>query len=118
VAWTRQRYVVGGVIAVGVLLLISEHGNQPLSGWDPGTSGNSSTSVPSVPSGAGPCTVTVTADSPVRSNAGDSGPVLGTLNKGTEVLAERTVINGYRQLGLSIWVADDSVRPSPGTDCG
>jgi hypothetical protein len=44
--------------------------------------------------------------------------VLGTLNKGTEVLAERTVINGYRQLGLSIWVADDSVRPSPGTDCG
>ncbi|MGH3846275.1 MAG: hypothetical protein ACRDS0_33380, partial [Pseudonocardiaceae bacterium] len=59
-AFTKQRWVIGGAIAVGVLLLISEHGNQPLGG-DTGTSTSTSTSTTET-NAARPCTVTVTAD--------------------------------------------------------
>jgi hypothetical protein len=119
VAWTKQRYVVGGVIAVGVLLLISEHGNQPLSGWDPGTSGNSSTSVPSIPSGARPCTVTVTADLlNARSSPDGNAPVVETYRRGEVVSADRTTTNGFRQLAPDHWVAQEFVEPTAGSDCG
>jgi hypothetical protein len=119
VAWTKQRYVVGGVIAVGVLLLISEHGNQPISGWDTGTSGNSSTSVPSVPGGARPCTVTVTADQlNARSSPDGNAPVVDTYRRGEVVSADRTTTNGFRQLVPGRWVAQEFVEPTAGSDCG
>jgi hypothetical protein len=116
VAWTKQRYVVGGVIAVGVLLLISEHGNQPLSSWDTGTSGGSSTSVPS---GARPCTVTVTADLlNARSSPDGNAPVVETYSRGEVMSADRTTTNGFRQLAPGRWVAQEFVEPTPGSDCG
>lgn len=114
-AWTKQRYVVGGVIAVGVLLLISEHGNQPLTGWDTGISGDGSTSVTS---GVRPCTVTITADQlNARSRPDGNAPVVDTYRRGEVVSADRTTINGFRQLAPNRWVAQEFVEPTAGSDC-
>ena len=104
-ASTTTKWVIGGVAAVAVLLLISEHNNQSPSGSS-GLFGGQS------------CTVTATVDSPLRSKADSAAPLVGTLSKGAAVLAERTVSNGYRQLGPSIWAAQEDVQPTPGSDCG
>jgi hypothetical protein len=104
VASRVRNYVIGGVVLLVILLLISEHSKQ-------NTIGSSATGAGAV------CTMTVIADSPVRSDAEGNAPVVGALNRGAAVLAERTVSNGYRKLGLSIWAPQGSLRPAPGNDC-
>jgi hypothetical protein len=104
-ASTTQKFVIGGVVLVGVLLLISERSDQgPIVGTD--TSGTRS------------CTVTVTADLSMRSRAEADAPVVGTLNKGVAVLVDREVSNGYRQLGPGLWAAQEFLQPAAGSDCG
>jgi hypothetical protein len=108
VATTRQKWVVGGAVLVGVLLLISEHNSQT-------TTGSSSTGT----SASQPCMMTVTADSlNVRSSPDDDALVVETFSKGAVVSADRTISNGFRQLGPSRWAARAYLDPMPGSDCG
>lgn len=97
-ASTTQKFVIGGVVLVGVLLLISERSGQTISG-------------------AGSCTVRVTVDTPLRSQAEDNAPEVGTLKGGAQVLAERRVTNDFRQLGPSIWAAQGALDPTPAGAC-
>lgn len=104
-----QKYVIGGVVLVGILLLISEHSSQS-------TGGGSDTSAAS---GARPCTVTVTADVlNARSSPDGNAPVVDTYRKGEVVSADRTTRNGFRQLRPDRWVAQEFLQPTPGSDCG
>jgi uncharacterized protein YgiM (DUF1202 family) len=108
VATTRQKWVVGAAVVVGVLLLISEHNSQT-------TSGSSGTGT----SASRPCTMTVTADSlNVRSSPDNDASVVETYGKGAVVSADRTIRNGFRQLGPDRWAARDFLNPTPGSDCG
>lgn len=62
--------------------------------------------------------VTVTADSlNVRSRPENDASVVETFGKGAVVSADRTIRNGYRQLGPSRWAARDYLDPTPGSDC-
>lgn len=95
---TTQKFVIGGVVLVGILLLISERSSQSISG-------------------AGSCTVKVIVETPLRSEADGNAPAVGTLNRGAELLAERRVTNDYRQLGPSMWAARGALAPTPDTAC-
>jgi hypothetical protein len=105
-AFTKQRWVIGGVVAVAILLLFSEHSKQT-------TSGTSSTGA------SRSCTVTVTADVlNARSSPDGNAEVVDTYRKGEVVSADRTTQNGFRQLRPGRWVAQEFVQPTPGSDCG
>ncbi|MGH3549858.1 MAG: SH3 domain-containing protein [Pseudonocardiaceae bacterium] len=109
----RQRWFIVGAVLVGILLLISEHNkNSPGSGLiSPGGGlfGGSS---------AAPCTVTVTADSlDVRSSPDGKAPVVDHLDKGLVVSADRTTVNGFRQLGPARWAAQEFLDPTADSDC-
>lgn len=107
-ASTTQKWVVGGAVALGLLLLVSEHNSQTTSG-----SGSTGTSA------SRPCTVTVTADSlNVRSSPDNNASVVETYSKGAVVSADRTIQNDFRQLGPSRWAARAYLAPTPGSDCG
>lgn len=97
-ASTTQKFVIGGVVLVGILLLISERSSQSIGG-------------------AGSCAVRVIVDTPLRSAAEANAPVVGTLNGGAELLAERRVTNDYRQLGPSMWAARGALDPTPDNAC-
>jgi uncharacterized protein YgiM (DUF1202 family) len=93
-------------VAVGILLLISEHESRS-------TSGTSTTT------GNGPCTVTVTADVlNARSSPDGDAPVVDTYRKGEVVSANRTTRNGFRELAPDRWAAAEFLDPTPGSDCG
>jgi uncharacterized protein YgiM (DUF1202 family) len=107
VATTRQKWVAGGAVVVAVVLLFAAHDSQTTTGGS-GTGGAS-----------GPCTVTVTADVlNVRISPDNNAPVVQTYSKGEVVSADRTVRNGYRQLGPSRWAAQAYLNPMPGSHCG
>lgn len=100
----KQKWIFGGVLVVVVLLLYSEH--------------NSRTSGDGTP-GSRPCTVTVTADSLNVRSAPDGGASLVRIyDKGAVLSADRTIRNGFRQLGPDRWAAQDFLVPTPGSDCG
>lgn len=108
-ASTTRKFVIGGILVVGVLLLVSERTSQSTSGGTD-TSGTS---------GARPCTVTVTADVlNARSSPDGNAPVMDTYRKGEVVSADRTTRNGFRQLRPDRWVAQEFVEPTPDSDCG
>ena len=101
-----QKYVIGGAVLVGVLLLISERSEQSTSTDTSGTSG------------ARPCTVTITADVlNARSSPDGNAPVVDTYRRGEVVSADRTIRNGFRQLQQDRWVAQEFLEPTPGSDC-
>ena len=103
---SAKHWVIGGAVAVGILLLISEHGSRS-------TSGSSTTT------GNGPCTVTVTADVlNARSSPDGDAPVVDTYRKGEVVSANRTTRNGFRELAPDRWAAAEFLDPTPGSDCG
>jgi hypothetical protein len=107
VASTTQRWVIGGAVVLGILLLFSEHQSRSTSG------GGSTTG------GTGPCTVMVTADVlNARSSPDGSAPVVETYRKGEVVSADRTTRNGFRQLAPDRWAAAEFLDPTPGSDCG
>ncbi len=104
---TTQRWVIVGAVLVGILLLISEHNS------------NSTSSGTSSSSGTRPCTVTVTADLlNVRSSPDGNAPVVDSYDKGAVVSADRTTLNGFRQLGPARWAAQDFLDPTADSDCG
>jgi hypothetical protein len=106
VATTRQKWVGGGAVVVAVVLLFAAHDSQTTTGGS-GTRGAS-----------GPCTVTVTADLlNVRTSPDNNAPVVQTYSRGAVVPADRTVRNGFRQLGPSRWAAQEYLNPMPGSDC-
>jgi hypothetical protein len=109
VASKTTRWIIGGVVVVGIFLLVSEHNSQTGGSLlDPGEGG-----------GTGPCTVTVTADSlNVRSSPDGNAPVVQTFGKGAAISADRTIRNGFRQLGPDRWAAQEYLNPTPGSDCG
>ncbi|MGH3787895.1 MAG: SH3 domain-containing protein [Pseudonocardiaceae bacterium] len=105
-----SRWVIGGVVLVGILLLVSEH--------DSRTGGGSNSPLSDV-GGSGPCTVTVTADSlNVRSTPDGDAPVVEKFGKGALLSADRTIRNGFRSLGPDRWAAEEFLDPTPGSDCG
>ena len=107
-AFTKQRWLIGGLAVIAVLLLVSEHGKQTAS-----ESGTSSTG------GTRPCTVTVTADVlNVRSRPDGNAPVTDIYHKGDMVSADRITQSGFRQLRPGHWVAQEFVQPTAGSDCG
>jgi hypothetical protein len=107
VTTTTRRYVIAGAVVVGVLLLVSEHSSTS-------TGGNNSTG-----GGTRPCTMTVTADSlNVRSSPDGNASVVQIFGKGQVVSADRTIRNGFRQLGPDRWAAQEFLDPTPGSDCG
>lgn len=115
--FTKQRWIVGGGLAVvGIALLISEHNNDQ--SIDVGAS-TSATSATSATTAARPCTVTVTADVlSARSRPDGNAPVMDYYHKGEVVSADRTTTNGFRQLRPDRWVAQEFLEPTPGSDCG
>lgn len=107
-ATTRQKWVAGGAVVVAIVLLYSAHNSQTTSGGS-GTGAGAS----------GPCTVMVTVDGlGVRSSPDNNAPVVQTYSKGQVVSADRTVRNGFRQLGPSRWAEREYLDPRPGSDCG
>ena len=104
-----KRWAIGIAVVLGILLLISEHESQSTSG------GGSTTTA----GGIGPCTVMVTADVlNARSRPDGDAPVVETYHQGDVVSADRTIRNGFRQLGPDQWAAADFLDPTPGSDCG
>ncbi|MBA2470851.1 MAG: hypothetical protein DLM61_21225 [Pseudonocardiales bacterium] len=100
---TTQRWIVLGVVLAAILLLISEHNSNS----------------PSGSTGTRPCTVTVTADSlNVRSSPDGNAPVVDSFAKGAVVSADRTISNGFRQLGPNRWAAQEFLDPTADSDCG
>jgi len=100
---TRQQWVIGGAVVLGIVLLIAAHDSQ----------------TPLGSSGTRPCMVTVTADSlNVRSSPDSNAPVVQTYRKGAVMSAERTIRNDYRQLGPDRWAARAYLDPTAGSDCG
>jgi hypothetical protein len=100
---TTQRWIIVGVVLAGILLLISEHNGNSISGS----------------TGTRPCTVTVTADLlNVRSSPDGNAPVVDTFAKGAVVSADRTTSNGFRQLGPNRWAAQEFLDPTADSDCG
>ncbi len=107
-ASTTQKYVIGGVVLIGVLLLVSERTKSTSTGTDTGAI-----------SGARPCTVTVTADVlNARSSPDGNAPVMDTYRKGEVVSADRITRNGFRQLKSDRWAAQEFLEPTPDSDCG
>jgi uncharacterized protein YgiM (DUF1202 family) len=105
---TTQRWIIVGVVLVGILLLVSEHNTNSPGGGGVSTSNS-----------ARPCTVTVTADSlNVRSSPDGNAPVVDTFDKGAVVSADRTTQNGFRQLGPDRWAAEEFLDPTADSDCG
>jgi hypothetical protein len=105
-----QKWFAGGAVVLAALLLISHNSQSTIGTTDRGTSGSGSSS---------PCTVKVTVDLlDVRSNPDYSASVVDTFHLGQVVAAERTIRNGFRQLGPSRWVAREYLDPTPGSDCG
>ena len=105
---SAKHWVIGGAVAVGILLLISEHESRS-------TSGTSTTTT----AGNGPCTVTVIADVlNARSSPDGDAPVVDTYRKGEVVSANRTTRNGFRELAPDRWAAAEFLDPTPGSDCG
>jgi hypothetical protein len=103
---TRKHWIIGGAVVVGVLLLVSERERQ---------SGGRTSGIGSL----GPCTVTVTADSLNVLSLPDGGaPVVQIYGKGAVISADRTIRNGFRQLGPDRWAARELLDPTPGSDCG
>lgn len=102
-----QRYLIGGAVVIGILLLFSEHSSDST-----GTGSDGST-------GTRPCTVTVTADSlNARSSPDGDASVVETFTKGAVMSADRTTRNGFRQLGPDRWAAQEFLAPTAGSDCG
>ncbi|HKR50381.1 MAG TPA: SH3 domain-containing protein [Pseudonocardiaceae bacterium] len=65
------------------------------------------------------CTMKVTADVlNVRSGPGTNNRVVGRLAEGDLVPADRTVTNGFRQLGSGRWAAQRYLDRVPGCNCG
>jgi len=111
VATTTQRWVIAGAVVVGILLLVSEHNSTSTGGNNSAGGGTSA--------GTRPCTMTVTADSlNVRSSPDGNASVVQTFGKGAVVSADRTIRNGFRQLGPDRWAAQEFLDPTPGSDCG
>jgi hypothetical protein len=54
----------------------------------------------------------------VRSSPDNNAPVVQIYSQGQVVSADRTVRNGYRQLGPNRWAAREYLDPRPGSDCG
>ena len=103
---SAKHWAIGGAVAVGILLLISEHESRSISGT-------------STTTGNGPCTVTVTADVlNARSSPDGGAPVVDTYRKGEVVSADRTTRNGFRELAPDRWAAAEFLDPTPGSDCG
>ena len=105
-ATTRKQWVIGGAVALGIVLLVAAH--------------NSGTTSSSTAAGASrPCTVTVTADRlSVRSSPDGNASVVTTYRKGEVVSADRTVRNGFRQLQPGYWAAQAYLDPTWDSDCG
>lgn len=102
-----QRYLIGGAVVIGLLLLVSERNSENTS-TDSGTG-----------TGTRPCTVTVTADSlTVRSSPDGAASVVATFGKGAVMSADRTTRNGFRQLGPDRWAAQEYLVPTADSDCG
>ncbi|MGH3773889.1 MAG: SH3 domain-containing protein [Pseudonocardiaceae bacterium] len=104
----RKQWVIGAGVVVGIFLLFAAHNSQtPL-----GSSGT-------VTSSSRSCTVRVTVDSlNVRSRPDSFASVVQTYNQGEVVSADRTIRNGFRQLGPDRWAARDYLVPMPDSDCG
>jgi len=100
---TTKKWVIGGAVVLGVFLLFAAHNNQ--NGGGVGASRS--------------CTVTVTADMlNVRSNPDSDASVVQTYHRGDVVAADRTILNGFRQLAPDHWAMQDYLAPTPGSDCG
>ncbi|HET9255475.1 MAG TPA: hypothetical protein VFO16_09765 [Pseudonocardiaceae bacterium] len=105
-AFTKQRWVIGGLVVVGILLLFSEHGRQ----FTGSLTSPGPTTIPSEPAAPQSCTVTVKMVTPLLIGPHDTSGVAGTLNSGVEVQAETTPLNnGYRKLGPGLWAAQGAL---------
>ena len=100
----RRLWILGAAALLAVLVLSSQHDG----GVGPGGV-----------STVGPCTVKVTADIlNVRFSPDDDSRVMDTVTRGAKISADRTVRNGYRQLGANRWAAQRFLEPVAGSNCG
>jgi uncharacterized protein YgiM (DUF1202 family) len=102
----KQTLVIGGVLAVGLILYGMSSGQQP-----------SQNSTPTA--NTTQCRVTVTADVlNVRAAPAVSSQKVGQLTRGQETDADKAVQNGFRKVGENRWISADFVKPLSGRDCG
>jgi hypothetical protein len=95
--------IVIGVLVLVVVVFIIQSKNNPNSG-----SSNSSNSTA--------CQVRVTADVlHVRTSPDPNASIVKSLSNGVVVPAEKTVQNGFRQLGDNQWVSSQFVTPVSGS---
>ena len=102
---TKRKLLILGIgVVLAVLVLTSQR--------DGGIGGGGAGAV-------GPCTVQVTADIlNVRSGPDDNSRVVDTISGGAKISADRTVRNGFRQLGANRWAAQQYLEPVAGSNCG
>lgn len=105
----RKLWILGIGVLLAVLVLASQRdGGVGGGGFGPGGVG-----------AVGPCTVKVTADTlNVRSGPDDSRPVVDTVSGGAKISADRTIRNGFRQLGANRWAAQQYLELVAGDNCG
>jgi len=105
---TKRRWWILGAAVVLLVLVLTSHRD--------GAGGiGSSGGVGAV----GSCTVKVTADIlNVRFAPDDNSRVVDTVTGGAKISADRTISNGFRQLGTNRWAAKQYLEPVAGSNCG
>jgi uncharacterized protein YgiM (DUF1202 family) len=106
----RRLWILGAGVVLAVLVLASQRDGGFGGGKYVGPDGVST---------VGPCTVKVTADTlNVRFGPDDNSRVVDTVTGGAKISADRTVRNGFRQLGANRWAAQRFLEPVAGSNCG
>lgn len=101
---SKRMLIVIGVLVVVVVVFIIQSKNNP--------NGNSSNSG----SNTATCQVRVNADVlHVRSSPDSNAAIVKSLSSGVVIPAEKTIQNGFRQLGANQWVSSQFVTPVSGS---
>ncbi len=103
---SKRMLIVIGALVVVVVVFIIQSKNNP--NGNSSNSGNNS---------AAQCQVRVNADVlHVRSSPDANASIVKSLSSGVVINAEKTIQNGFRQLGDNQWVSSQFVAPVSG-DC-
>lgn len=105
---SKRMLIVIGVLVVVVVVFIIQSKNNP--------NGNSSNSGSTTTANNGQCQVRVNADVlHVRSSPDSNASIVKSLSSGVVIPAEKTIQNGFRQLGANQWVSSQFVTPVSGS---
>lgn len=106
-AFIPKQPLVTGCILAGVLVLYASGGDKQGTSSAPEPAASSST-----------CRVTVTANAlNVRAAPGTNAKIVGTVKRGDQIDAQKTVQNGFRRISDNRWISTKYLAPVPGGGC-